>query len=345
MAGQLIGASCFFVAKKISPALAEERMRARGFTPDGPYPGAVAPWPGTCDRCGASCAPRYANVVTAGQGPCRACSGSAKRTEQEARAILAQRGLEATEPYKGVNTPWKARCLTCGGTTAPTLSSVRKALAQRQGFGCDLCRRNGPIRPEDATDMLRAAGAEPLVPFPGVKKPWPSRCLNLHCRRAIKPVFDSIKHARTGACRYCGGYGIRAGDAALLYLLHHDTLAAAKIGIAKEGGDRLAEHARTGWRPILAVHMLGHQARAVENAVLDLWRRELALPYGARAEDMPFAGYTETVRLADRPLEQARVDVLHAIERGHGTPEDAGARPTDRKAGLLSGSRCPTGKG
>ncbi|SOE08923.1 hypothetical protein SAMN06272775_0004 [Streptomyces sp. 2323.1] len=301
--------------KKKDPEEAAAEMRARGFTPSVTYPGATAPWPGTCDKCGHPCSPRYANVVTSGQGPCRRCSGCEKRTEGEARAIMAERGLTPQGPYPGNGTPWMSVCGTCNGITAPTLTSVRKALRQEQGRGCDLCRRNGAIAPEEAADLMRVAGAEPLVQFPGVKKPWQARCLNEECGREVAPVFDSIKHAKTGACRYCGGYGIRADDPAFVYLATHDGLAAVKVGIGKHGSDRLEEHKREGWHELISASMLGHQARAVEAAVLGVWRNVFHLPYGVQRGAMRQAGYTETIRMADRSAEKAKADLAAAVSR------------------------------
>lgn len=317
----------FFMAKKIDPEVAAERMCARGWNPDGEYPGALKPWPGTCAMCGKPGAPKYANVVTSGQGPCRPCSGAQKRTEEEAGAIMAERGLAPRGSYPGSNKPWASLCSVCGGETSPTLTSVRKALKQGQRKGCDLCRRNGAIRPEDAEDMLRVVGAEPLDPFPGVKKPWRSRCLNEWCRREVKPAFDSIKHAKTGPCKYCGGYGIRGIDAALVYLMEHPVLNAAKIGIAKVGSDRVEEHESTGWKTVIIVETLGHQARAVEGAVLDLWRNDLGLAYGAAAADMPFAGYTETVSLADRSIAEVQSDLARAVVAVLGEDGEDAAEP------------------
>ncbi|MEU3836080.1 hypothetical protein [Streptomyces microflavus] len=228
---------------------------------------------------------------------------------------MAERGLTPQSPYPGNNTPWMSVCGTCNGITAPTLTSVRKALRQEQGRGCDLCRRNGAIAPEEAADLMRAAGAEPLVPFPGVKKPWLARCLYEECGREVAPVFDSIKHAETGACKYCGGYGIRADDPAFVYLVVHDRLAAVKVGIGKIGSDRIEEHEREGWREVISASMLGHQARDVEASVLDLWRDVFHLPYGVQRGDMRQAGHTETIRLADRSMEKAKADLAAAVAR------------------------------
>ena len=164
---------------------------------------------------------------------------------------MALRGLTPIPPYSDVNSPWESICGNCGGITFPTLTSVKKALKQGQPKCCDLCRRNGPIRPEQAEDMLRLAGGEPLVPFPGVKARWRARCLNEWCRQTIEPWFDSIKHAGTGACWHCSGYGIKADDDALVYLMTHEPYQAAKIGIAKVGSRRIALHESTAgcWSP------------------------------------------------------------------------------------------------
>ncbi|MGW1911912.1 hypothetical protein ACWCQS_14565 [Streptomyces sp. NPDC002076] len=225
---------------------------------------------------------------------------------------MAERGLVPQVPYQSNNTPWESECGNCHEVTWPTLSSVKKAITQGQPKCCDRCRRNGPIRPEVAEDLLRRAGGEPLMPFPGVRKKWPARCLNAECRRDIAPWFDSIKNAGTGACCYCGGYGIRADDKALVYLILHDRYAAGKIGIAKFGSRRMALHQGKGWVLDRQVTMLGAQARAVEGRVLQLWS-SLALPYGVSPANMPYAGFTETVSLEARPLEQLRGDLADAL--------------------------------
>ncbi|MFD3836711.1 hypothetical protein ACFWWC_10680 [Streptomyces sp. NPDC058642] len=189
---------------------------------------------------------------------------------------------------------------------------MKKAICQGQPKCCDLCRRNGAMRPEVAEDLLRRAGGEPLVSFPGVKEKWSARCLNGECRREIEPWFESIKYAGTGACVYCGGYGIRAGDEALVYLMWHEGHAAGKVGIAKLGSRRTALHQGKGWILDTRVWMLGAQARAVERHVLDLWS-SLALPYGVSPANMPYAGFTETVSLDARPLDEIRRDLACAL--------------------------------
>lgn len=313
---------------RLDPKVAEANIRATGWVPEVPYPGADKPWPGHCAECGTPGQPKYANVCSPNskQRPCRRCSGSEKRTEEEARALMAQRGLTPWGQYPGVNSPWESQCGNCHGITAPTLTSVRKAIRQGQPKCCDLCRRNGPIRAEQAEDLLYLAGGEPLVAFPGVKAPWLACCLNAQCRKEIAPSFDSIKHAGTGACRFCGGYGLKADDDALVYLMCHSKHDAAKIGIAKIGGRRIALHESAGWVLREKVTMLGRQARVVESRVLRLWA-SLALPYGVRPADMPHAGYTETVGLGARSFGEVEQDLARAVDeelRGPLVAEAAG---------------------
>ena len=298
----------------LDPKVAEKNARAKGWIPAVPFPGADKPWPGHCARCGKPGKPKYGNFCSpkSRQGPCRPCSGAQKKTEEDARSIMALRGLTPIPPYSDVNSPWESVCGNCGGITFPTLTSVKKAIRQGQPKCCDLCRRNGPIRPEQAEDLLRLAGGEPLVPFPGVKVPWRALCLNEWCQQTIEPLFDSIKHAGTGACRHCGGYGIRANDDAVVYLMKHEQYDAAKIGIAKVGSRRVALHKSAGWLLVAEVPMPGYAARLVERRILATWSA-LKLPYGVRPSVMPYAGYTETVSLGARSLMQVKQDLKDAV--------------------------------
>lgn len=88
-----------------------------------------------------------------------------KKTEDGARAVMAQKGLTPVEPYSGNNSPWQSECGNCGEITRPTLSSVRKTVRLGQPKCCDLCRRNGRIRLPEAVDALLLASGEPLVPI------------------------------------------------------------------------------------------------------------------------------------------------------------------------------------
>lgn len=57
--------------------------------------------------------------------------------------------------------------------------------------------------PDQAVVMLRAAGAEPLEPYPeNMTKPWRCRCLS--CGADIFPRMQALAKAKH-ACRYCHG--------------------------------------------------------------------------------------------------------------------------------------------
>ena len=106
-------------------------------------------------------------------------------------------GLEPLEPYPGNNRPWPCLCTTCGSQVAPRLSSIRGG----QG-GCRACgaRSKPRVDPEVAAAEVRAAGFNPLEPYPGrVRDRWRIRChacgADLHVR---------LTDLRTGhGCRAC----------------------------------------------------------------------------------------------------------------------------------------------
>ena len=59
---------------------------------------------------------------------------------------------------------------------------------------------------EQATEMLRKAGAKPLEPYPGNQsRKWKSQCLV--CSAVITPRVVNLKFSR--ACRYCRGHRTR----------------------------------------------------------------------------------------------------------------------------------------
>lgn len=118
-----------------------------------------------------------------------------------AAAELRAAGLEPLEPYPGyVNKPWRARCLTCGYEGVPRLNNVRR------GGGCRKCR-NQAVRAAEvaanapaATEVMRAAGYEPIEPYAGSDKPWRCRCTT--CGKESTPRYGNVKQGRA-TCRHC----------------------------------------------------------------------------------------------------------------------------------------------
>lgn len=116
----------------------------------------------------------------------------------EAIAIMRAAGLEPIEPYPGSGAPWRCTCLACGGECAPRLGHVRS-----RGGGCLRCghertAQKQRIDPEQAAAEMRAAGAEPLEPYPGANSPWKCRCIV--CGAETSPSLTSVR-AGNGVCR------------------------------------------------------------------------------------------------------------------------------------------------
>jgi recombinational DNA repair protein (RecF pathway) len=70
-------------------------------------------------------------------------------------------GVEPTVGYPGAKAPWTSRCLTCGRNVTPRYSLVKAG-----GGACAYCARQR-VDPDEAADVMRAAGVEPLVAYPG----------------------------------------------------------------------------------------------------------------------------------------------------------------------------------
>ncbi|MFF2026905.1 hypothetical protein [Rhodococcus koreensis] len=71
---------------------------------------------------------------------------------------------------------------------------------------------NGLIDPQAAVQQMRAAGFEPLVPYPGRSNTgWPSRCLV--CGSEGRPRLNAVRN-RGGGCRVCKNAAVRAAQVA-----------------------------------------------------------------------------------------------------------------------------------
>lgn len=86
-----------------------------------------------------------------------------------------------------------------------------------------------------------------------------------------------------------------ADGAALVYLITHAKLGAAKVGIADTSGLRLAQHRREGWQILAVFQVSAKSATAIETDVLKWWRGALGLPSYLTRDHMPQGGWTETV--------------------------------------------------
>ncbi|MFJ5811668.1 hypothetical protein [Streptomyces sp. NPDC093093] len=60
----------------------------------------------------------------------------------------------------------------------------------------------GRIDPAVAAAIMRAAGLEPLEPYPGSHTAWNCRCLK--SAHTVAPTLGSVRSGRTSGCRRCG---------------------------------------------------------------------------------------------------------------------------------------------
>ena len=191
-------------AQMLTDAAARENALAwaPGFLPAVPYPGALAPWDGTCTTCGSTVAPTY-HSLQQGYGPCLRCgreaSGAARRlSDAHARENAATwvPDFQPSAPYPGSNqTPWQGLCLSCGRNVSPTYGAL-----QQGGSACAFCAGRR-VDPESAAGRYRDAGGEPTGPYPGRNDiPWPGSCGR--CGGAIAPTYGNLQRGK-GACNAC----------------------------------------------------------------------------------------------------------------------------------------------
>jgi hypothetical protein len=119
-------------------------------------------------------------------------------------ATMRAAGLEPLEPYPGANMAWKCRCIKSGHTVEPTYTSVRVGTSS----GCRHCgrvaagERRRAAGLEKAEADMRAAGFEPLEPYPGAGVRW--RCRHVVCGHTVYPRLFRIR-AGAGGCLACAG--------------------------------------------------------------------------------------------------------------------------------------------
>ncbi|MBQ0905024.1 hypothetical protein [Micromonospora sp. U21] len=124
---------------------------------------------------------------------------------QAAAAVMRAAGLEPLEPYPGSSKPWRCTHTRCLREVTPRYSNIAKGQN-----GCVHCAGRY-TDPRAAEEIMRAAGLEPLEPYPGTSKPW--RCRHVPCGREVTPWYS---HVRTGhgGCLFCRkGAPVTAEDA------------------------------------------------------------------------------------------------------------------------------------
>ena len=261
-------------------------MRKAGFEPIGEYQGVTRPWKSRCVTCGKTSSPRPKDV-NKGHG-CRHCASTAPWGTRKAATIARKAHREYLEPFQGASKPIRMRCTRCENELTQTPSS----LLTSSGY-CDRCKPTARFTPEQAVELMRAAGMEPLTPYEAARKPWPAKCLT--CGTEGAPRLGSIRAGQRG-CRVCGNYGYDVRKPTTLYVLISRDLDAIKVGITNTGSVRLKQLARVGWKPgKLYEFDEGTTPLRIETLLLRHLRQDLALRQAATPEQMRgVGGATET---------------------------------------------------
>ncbi|MFD6751539.1 hypothetical protein, partial [Streptomyces anthocyanicus] len=168
-------------------------------------------WTETCSAARVTAAEVWAMVDEESRkaaGPYVRRVGERARTAVliDAEAVVAEMracGYEPLVPYPGrTNATWPSRCTTCGHEGRPTFNAVRNA-----GQRCRVCRaketqgKRSAANAPKADKVMRAAGLEPLEPYPGNSTPWRCRCTR--CDRETTPTYSNVNNGSSG-CRFCG---------------------------------------------------------------------------------------------------------------------------------------------
>ncbi|MFD5877472.1 hypothetical protein [Streptomyces yangpuensis] len=296
--------ACKYCARvAVRPERAAFEMIRHGVEPLEPYQTATTPWLCKCLACPAvDITPTYANVVLTGQGGCDHCGGRKRVPEAQAVSEMLAVGARPLEPYPGANERWRSRCLAthCPGPSDRTIYP-RLGWIRRGAQACKWCA--GVVIDEDAArDTMIEAGLRPLAPYPGVRERWKCECTNPQCQAVTYPTLGSV-NSRGSGCSECAAYGFKREQPALVYLLFHERLQAAKVGICNLDTGRIQKHKGRGWQLHETLDFeLGRDAERLEREVIAEWRAQDWKP--VRDGKNTFDGWTETTPVtADSSIE------------------------------------------
>ena len=211
------------------------------------------------------------------------------------------------EIVKDAKTPTRCWCLRCWKVITPCLDNIRNG---GQG-ACEACGGTARLTDEEARHRAWEWGyiPDPDIPYTNDATKWPGKCRAMG--HPCEPVLNSYK--RSGPCGSCAKHGFKPHRPALLYLIVHPKLNAAKIGICEDSptNTRLREHKANGWDLPLPGRImkftLGRDARILEDKVIRSWRaRNLRV---VLRNGSGYDGYLETVSLVQISAAQIWTEV------------------------------------
>jgi hypothetical protein len=117
------------------------------------------------------------------------------------------------------------------------------------------------------------------------------------------PAYSNVR--RGGGCRVCATSGFNPVAPAIVYLIVHERLGAAKVGVAGLDTGRLELHRNEGWEVVGTWDVdYGRRAEEIEAEVIRWWRDDLGAAPAITGDQMPQGRRTETASLNDVSLEE-----------------------------------------
>ena len=174
-------------------------MRAAKLEPLEDYPGNKEKWKCKCMQCGKTVFPSLGSARSNGGG-CKDCgvkrsADSRRLNEKSLILVMKKSGVIPLEPYVSSSKPWLCKCLKCKKEVTPTYGNIRSGHA-----ACVYCAGK-KVHPIDAEKIMRKAGLEPLIPYPGSNTKW--KCRHTKCGEIVYPMYGWIV-AGQGGCQKCG---------------------------------------------------------------------------------------------------------------------------------------------
>ena len=198
------------MGKRLDPKEAEAVMLKAGLKTLEPFVRSHDKWKCKCLVCGNIVFPPYKQIAR-GIGGCNTCryvkSGkSNSNSEDAAVALMLKTNLKPLEPYQNEDKPWKSLCLICNKTVSPLFGNIKRGQA-----GCKWCTRKF-LDPEEAVEVMRKQGYEPLTKYVNDRTPWKCRCMK--CGKICYPTYQPTSRAKniTG-CQYCNIHYVDEKDA------------------------------------------------------------------------------------------------------------------------------------
>lgn len=276
------------------------------------FPGARTPWKLRCLRCNRVVTPTYSHLTRNDRnvGGCAYCSRRRAHMDDILKLMIKKK-LKPIGVYVNGKTPLLCLCLKCKREVLPRVTDLMAGQS-----GCVYCA-GLRIDEKVAIKLANKNGFTPLVPYPGANKGW--ECICNVCGLVSKPHYTSMQQG-INRCKFCATGGFDFNKPAIIYLITHTKYGAHKVGIAgaSKHNERLKKHAKQGWTIYKHKEFKkGIQAFAIEGKVLHWLRYKKDLAPFLSIEQMPQAGWSETVDASEIDLSTiwAKVEQLSKVRR------------------------------